>query len=98
MSRSCGGTWLLLVAAVFSSCSADHRQADIKKCIAKAGTEVIRQDGQSLEEVHDAIGGYIVDCMEDLGYRHDMADEKCIDDVDFTAVCYVPTAKVALNP
>ena len=85
-----GGTKLLLLTIILSGCSADHRQADIKKCISKAQSEVVRQDGQGLDEVHDIIGSFVVDCMNDSGYRHDMSGEKCIDDVDFIAACYVP--------
>ena len=83
------GAWLLL-GAMFSACSVDHRQTDIKKCIAKAGTGVMRQDGQDEEEVHDAIGASVAECMKGLGYRYQTTDAKCVDDVDFGAYCYVP--------
>ena len=43
------------------------------------------------EERHDEIGVEIAECMASKGYRHDnaaMADERCIDDVDYNAFCY----------
>jgi hypothetical protein len=82
---------LLLGALIVSGCAPDNRQADIKKCIVRAAAEAPpRRDGQGQEEVHDAIGALVVDCMKDLNYRHDMTDEKCVDDVDFDPSCYVP--------
>ena len=81
----------IFVALILSACAPDHRQPDIKKCIARATSEALpRQNGQGPEEVHDAMGALVADCMKDLGYRHDMSGEKCVDDVDFDPSCYVP--------
>lgn len=58
-------------------------------CISKAQQGTPDTAGQSKEEVHDVIGSMVGDCMKGLGYRHEMTDEKCVDDVDFNASCYV---------
>ena len=76
-------------AVLIAGCSPDHRVADVGKCISKAQQEAPSPVGLSKEEMHDAIGSIVADCMKDLGYRHEMTDEKCTDDVDFEASCYV---------
>lgn len=76
-------------AVLISGCSPDRTAADIGKCISKAQEEAPNSDGLTREEVRDAIGSMVGDCMKDLGYRHEMTAEKCIDDVDFNATCYV---------
>jgi hypothetical protein len=72
-----------------SSCSPDRKQADMDRCLSVAKTENTSDAGESKEETHDAIGATIVDCMKHAGYRHDLADGRCIDDVDFNSYCYV---------
>ncbi len=76
-------------AVLIAGCSPDRTAADIGKCISKAQEEAPNSDGLTREEVRDAIGSMVGDCMKDLGYRHEMTAEKCIDDVDFNATCYV---------
>ena len=77
------------LAVLVAGCSPDRRDADASMCISKAQQEAPAPAGQSQEEMHDAIGAMVGDCMKELGYRHEMTDEKCIDDVDFNASCYV---------
>jgi hypothetical protein len=72
-----------------SSCSPDRKQADMDRCISMAKVETTSDTGESKEEAHDAIGAVVVDCMKQAGYRHDLADGRCIDDVDFNFYCYV---------
>jgi hypothetical protein len=80
-----GATVLTFVIA----CSPDHRQADVKACIASSQKDISRGTGQSDEDFHDQIGELVADCMKQAGYRHDMSSEQCIDDVDYNPACYV---------
>ena len=79
---------------LLSACSEDNREADIKRCVAQAqqgAEQAAPSQSESAEERHDRIGEQVVACMEELGYRHDsgaMANERCIDDVDYTSSCY----------
>ena len=79
---------LLGAAVALCACSPDTTEADLQHCIAaapsKAGSATL-----SGEEAHDAVGAEAADCMKALGYRHDMAGAKCVDDVDFNRFCYV---------
>jgi hypothetical protein len=89
---------VLAVCGLLAACSRDNRQADIKMCIATAQHDASQeqpggqaQSGESDEERHDRIGGLVTTCMEQAGYRHDqisMADERCVDDVDYNPYCY----------
>ena len=79
-----------IAGVLLAGCSPDHRASDIGKCIAKAQQESPSPVGLSSEELHDAVGSIVAECMKDLGYRHELTDEKCTDDVDFNATCYVP--------
>jgi len=72
-----------------AACSPDEKDATLKQCVETSTRENPPQQGQSAEEVHDAIGSDVADCMKAAGYRHDEADGKCIDDVDFNRYCYV---------
>jgi hypothetical protein len=76
------------VALAVSACTPDNRVADLQRCIgaaaSKAGSATLTG-----EEAHDAVGAGAADCMKLLGYRHDMAGPKCVDDVDFNSFCYV---------
>lgn len=78
---------LIGLTGLLAACSPDTREADIHKCIAQSPQT--GGPGMTSEEEHDAIGAEVADCMKGLGYRHDLADEKCIDDVDFNRYCYV---------
>jgi hypothetical protein len=79
---------LAFVSVLFTGCGPDTRDADLKQCIAKPSTTL--EINETAEEKHDAKGGEVADCMSALGYRHDdLADAKCIDDIDFNSSCYV---------
>ena len=80
---------LPVLALSLAACSPDHRLADVGKCVAKAQAEAPNSAGLSREELHDAAGAIVAECMKDLGYRHEMTDARCVDDVDFGAYCYV---------
>ena len=84
-------------AALSCGCSHDHRQADIKACIAGAQRQTSRAPGQSDEEFHDQVGELVADCMKQAGYRHDMSSEQCLDDVDYNPSCYLRRRHAALN-
>jgi hypothetical protein len=88
---------LVLLCPFLTGCSQDNRVADIKRCIAKAQYEAAHGQlpylfaADSAEQRHDKIGGEIADCMAIEGYKHGnaaMADERCVDDVDFNPYCY----------
>ncbi len=81
---------LPLLVLSLAACSPDHRQADIGKCVAKGQSEAPSSTGLSREEQHDAVGAIVAECMKDLGYRHEMTDARCVDDVDFGPYCYSP--------
>ena len=85
--RLCAGV-LIVFAAALSACSPDDSEADLQRCIAKAPS---RTGSATLsgEEAHDAVGAEAADCMKALGYRHDLASPKCVDDVDFNRFCYI---------
>jgi hypothetical protein len=76
-------------ALLLAACSPDHRQADIGKCIAQSEAALPQGAGVNNEEAHDEVGAMVIDCMKAMGYRHDMADGRCVDDVDFGPYCYV---------
>ncbi len=80
---------ILGLAAASAACSPDHRRPDLAACVQQAQKDAPQTAGQSAEEAHDAQGDEIRDCMKAAGYRQDMAGEKCLDDTDFTAECYV---------
>ena len=80
-----------------AGCSRDNRNADIKLCTAEGEKKVPNSEllylrtPASEEERHDDIGSGIAECMASKGYHHDngaMADERCIDDVDYNPYCY----------
>jgi hypothetical protein len=79
-----------------AACSRDHRQADIKKCVAVAEYQASHllppaPGDQSAEERHDGLGDLVVDCMEKQGYVENntaLANERCVDDVAFNPYCY----------
>lgn len=88
---------LACLIATQTACSRDTRTSDIKQCVAEVQQSASERklssllDTDSAEERHDKIGSGVSDCMEKLGYRHtdgDMADERCIEDVDFNPYCY----------
>ena len=83
-----GAIAALGIALAMSACSPDNREADLQRCIAKAPSKA-GSATLSAEEVHDAVGAEAADCMAALGYRHDEAGAKCVDDVDFNSFCYV---------
>lgn len=77
---------LISIFFLLASCSPDHRDEDVRTCIA-----MYPPSGQSQgrsEEMHDTIGDQVAECMKSKGYRRDMADARCIDDVDFNKYCY----------
>ena len=83
------------VIVQLSACSRDSRETDAKECIANSKNLASQGQfvplGESEEEHHDRIGREVAACMEKLGYRHDqnsMADERCVDDVDYNPYCY----------
>lgn len=78
-------------------CAPDHRQADIKACVAGAQRDSSRAQGESDEQYHDQVGELVVDCMKEAGYRHDMSSEACLDDVDYNPACYIRRRHAALN-
>jgi hypothetical protein len=80
---------ILGLAVAGAACSPDNRHPDLAACVAQAQRDAPQAKGQSVEEAHDAQGDEVRDCMKTAGYRHDMAGEKCEDDVDFNADCYV---------
>ena len=94
ISRLATAALILTVAA----CSRDSREADIKACVAKAQQQT--SHGQlpyrvpanaSAEDLHDAMGSLVIDCMENQGYRHDggaLANARCIDDIDYNPFCF----------
>ena len=81
---------------LLSACSKDHRQADMKVCIADgekraAQGQLNLPPSASSEDRHDRIGAEVAECMEAKGYRHDdgaMTDERCVNDVDYNSFCY----------
>jgi hypothetical protein len=86
-----------MLTLCLSACSRDNRSGDIKICTADAEKKVPNSQLLYLrtaageEERHDNIGAGIAECMASKGYRHDeaaMADERCVDDVDFNPYCY----------
>jgi hypothetical protein len=94
------GAKLLALASLVSivaECSRDSRPTDIKECKAKAqraateGRLINLLPTDSPEERHDKIGTAVSDCMSKTGYSHangDMADARCLDDVDHNPYCY----------
>jgi hypothetical protein len=64
----------------------DTRQ--LARCLAQGTDGNPTTAGSTPEEVHDAIGEDVAACMKQAGYRHDLADAQCIDDVDFNVHCY----------
>ena len=89
---------LVFGALALGGCSPQQQQKALDKCIAQAKSEITRQDGQSAEEVHDAMGQVVEECMKDSGYRHDQTSARCIDDVDFNVSCYTPRRVPAPQP
>ena len=83
-----GATIVFAGALTLSACSPDNNEADLQRCIAQAPS---RSGSATLsgEEAHDAVGAEAAECMKALGYRHDQASPKCVDDVDFNRFCYV---------
>ena len=79
---------MIVFAAALSACSPGDSEADLQRCIAKAPSKA-GSATLSGEEAHDAVGAEAADCMKALGYRHDQASPKCVDDVDFNRFCYV---------
>lgn len=82
---------LLFSAALISplpSCSKDLRPEQLARCVAQSTNDNPATAGATSEEVHDAIGEDVAACMKQAGYRHDLADPQCIDDVDFNIHCY----------
>ena len=79
---------VLGVVLTVSACSPDSREADLRHCVGAAPS---KSGSTSLtgEEAHDAVGAEAADCMKLLGYRHDLAGPKCVDDVDFNSFCYI---------
>jgi hypothetical protein len=77
-----------MAGLLLAACSPDHSEADLQRCIAQAPSKTGPTSLKG-EEAHDAIGAEAADCMKTLGYRHDMASPKCVDDVDFNRFCYV---------
>ena len=88
----------VIFAALIAACSRDGRAADIKQCVAEAQQETahgrlsyLLSATDNAEVRHDKIGGAVADCMGKSGYGHsnrEMADERCVDDVDFNPYCY----------
>ena len=83
-----GATIVFAVALVTSACSPDTSEADLQRCIANAPSKA-GSANLTGEEAHDAVGSEAADCMKALGYRHDLASAKCVDDVDFNSFCYI---------
>ena len=91
-------TPLFAFIALIVACSRDSRANDMQRCIAEVQRKTTQgqlsyllSDSDSGEVRHDKIGGVVSDCMEKLGYGHtnrEMADERCVDDVDFNPYCY----------
>ena len=74
---------------VSAGCSPDNRHHDLAACVAQTGKEAPPGPGETAEEIHDDKGEIVRDCMKAAGYRQDTAGEKCLDDIDFNAECYV---------
>lgn len=67
------------------ACGADTRAADLHDCRI-----TVRMPNDHLtEEQRDEFGEEVADCMKAIGYRHDTADSRCLDDVDLNPYCYV---------
>ena len=88
---------LVVSTSLLASCSRDDRAEDIKLCMADVENKVPNSEllylrsAASVEERHDNVGVGIAECMASKGYRHDsgaMADERCVDDVDYNSYCY----------
>ncbi len=77
------------LALACAACSPDNRRPDLAACVQQAQRDAPQVKDQSAEEAHDAQGDIVRDCMKSAGYRHDTAGEKCLDDIDFSADCYV---------
>jgi hypothetical protein len=98
MIRSRHLSALLVFAPILIGCSRDTRTTDIKECTAQTQLEMPKDPSasralanQSDEQRHDAIGNIIAACMDLRGYRHDngaMADQRCVEDVDYNPYCY----------
>lgn len=58
------------------------------RCVIQGTNENPADAGATQEEMHDAIGEDVVTCMKQAGYKHDLADSECVDDVDFNIHCY----------
>ena len=87
--RMCAGDMIVFAAVLaLSACSPDNSEANLQRCIAKAPSKA-GSATLSGEEAHDAVGAEAAECMKALGYRHDQASPKCVDDVDFKRFCYV---------
>jgi hypothetical protein len=91
------GLALASLAYFLTACSPDNRSADIKRCITSVQQQAMRGSltnltrTDSAEDLHDKIGAAVSDCMSNGGYSHanaDMADGRCLDDVDFNPYCY----------
>ena len=102
MSKCCHLLFLLATATLLFACSRDTREADIKECGAETQSHLSQDQSarksladRTESERHDAIGSIIAACMEQRGYKHDdgaMTDERCVDDVDYNAFCYLKGA------
>ncbi len=82
---------IISAASPLFACAPDHSRADLAKCVAQSTKSALADDQGTPEEVHDAIGENVAECMKRDGYRHDQSSPKCIDDVDFNQNCYVRT-------
>ena len=80
---------VLTLLVLCAACSPDEKDAVLKRCIDTSTRNNPGDATESQEERHDAIGADVASCMKVAGYRHDMADGKCVDDVDFNRYCYV---------
>jgi hypothetical protein len=81
----------LTCAALISplpACTKDPAPEQLARCVAQGTKDNPASAGATAEEVHDAIGEDVAACMKQDGYRHDLADPQCIDDVDFNIHCY----------
>ena len=74
---------------VIFACAPDHSRDDLAKCVAQNPKSPLAQDQSTPEELHDAMGETVAECMKRAGYKHDQSGPKCINDVDFNQYCYV---------
>jgi hypothetical protein len=80
---------ILLLLLPLAGCYADQKR-DLAQCVKQSSAATPLDTISSVDERHDNIGESVVQCMQQAGYQHNLADPNCIDDVDFDVHCYMP--------